>query len=314
MSERQKHASGHIMSGIGFPRVHVSIDNDMKLNPAGKLCAPMGTKHLPGALNRSFSRPNCIMTCPGGSADLDVKLRDASGRRYHEELRNSLTLNASMAGTATFRPGTSGEARPGSSFAPGGGRSQGNAGIRPSSTGAIGYDPSKHSWCHPLGQAEYARLAGLTSKPSLEPQSWAWTMFKARDHNGYGDDGMVTWGDVQNTCVSADAPSWLVGTRSVPGPLSTKKFPVRRCPLLSIDTTGKLRVRAKTYQQGPTLNTIETLHDSETPAPRKTEARKKPLLDAGELPARHCHFEPGLVCQTKYPDYPTRGASRGGQA
>ena len=87
---------------------------------------------------------------------------------------------------------------------------------------------------------------------------------QARDHIGYGPDGRVTrdpaisstisvvqssvadfhgffrtsgpippcWflsmqEDVQITAVSGENPDWFVGTRTPPGPLTTKKVPVR---------------------------------------------------------------------------------------
>eukprot|EP00413_Alexandrium_margalefii_P001971 CAMPEP_0204524834 /NCGR_PEP_ID=MMETSP0661-20131031/7583_1 /ASSEMBLY_ACC=CAM_ASM_000606 /TAXON_ID=109239 /ORGANISM="Alexandrium margalefi, Strain AMGDE01CS-322" /LENGTH=237 /DNA_ID=CAMNT_0051530601 /DNA_START=1 /DNA_END=714 /DNA_ORIENTATION=- len=118
------------------------------------------------------------------------------------------------------------------------------------------YDSSKHSWAHPLARAEQKRLASSRH----EPGSWAWSMFKARNHTGYGVDGMVDRRDVQSTAVSGDGPEWFVGTRTVTGPMSTKKYPVRRCPFVEIE--GKeLKVRPRTFKREDDLGCTATLHD-----------------------------------------------------
>lgn len=141
----------------------------------------------------------------------------------------------------------------------GGGRTQGAKHLRPHTTGLGDYDASKHGWYDPRGQDERVRL----TEPS-EPGSWAWTMRKARDHVGYGDDGVVNWGDVQCSAVSGDTPDWFVGSRTLPGPYGTRKHPVRRCPVVEID--GKqMRIRAKTYGHGPGLSVTETLHETQKP-------------------------------------------------
>merc|ERR1740138_669124 len=85
------------------------------------------------------------------------------------------------------------------------------------------YNHERHGWHDPRGQSETMRL-----KHPPNEGSWAWHMRKARDHVGYGDDGVVNWGDVQVTAVSGDGPDWFVGTRTVPGPFNTKYVPVRR--------------------------------------------------------------------------------------
>merc|ERR1712039_1163306 len=175
---------------------------------------------------------------------------------------------------------------------PAGGRTQGARHLRPSSSASsIRYDSTKHHWYHPNGLAETQRLV----EPS-DHASWAWTMRKARDHVGYGDDGVVNWGDVQTTAVSADMPDWLVGPRTLPGPRGTRKCPVRRCPVVNID--GKqMRTRAKTYKQGPHLETIETLHEG--PQPRSSARpvpKKNPLTY--ENRAVVCHIDHG-GCQVK---------------
>merc|ERR550525_881988 len=77
--------------------------------------------------------------------------------------------------------------------------------MRPSS-GGTNYDSRKHGWYHPQGQLEHARLAD----PS-EHGSWAWMARKARDHTGYGDNGIVSSGDTQCSAVSEDAPHWFIG-------------------------------------------------------------------------------------------------------
>lgn len=171
--------------------------------------------------------------------------------------------------------------------------------MRPMTEGSISYDnysAAGHGWHDPHGQMETNRL----NDPS-RGRSWAWTMRKARDHIGYGDDGMVNWGDVQGTAVSGDNPDWFVGTRTVPGPFSTKTVPVKRCPFVHID--GKeMRVRAKSYQQGPHLNTGETLHAThKVPAQAKKKAFINPMEQVNR--AKLCSLVHG-GCQSKGEDLP----------
>jgi len=147
--------------------------------------------------------------------------------------------------------------------------------MRPMTEGAVSYDnysAAKHGWHDPHGQMEATRL----NDPS-QGRSWAWTMRKARNHIGYGDDGVVNWGDVQGTAVSGDNPNWFVGTRTVAGPFSTKSVPVRRCPWVNID--GKqMRVQAKSFTQGDHLDTVETLHDTHhVPKKPKKPAAANPM-------------------------------------
>jgi len=108
----------------------------------------------------------------------------------------------------------------------------------------------------------------------MDKGSWVWTMQKARDHIGYGPDGRVTQEDIQITAVSGDNPDWFIGNRTVPGPLTTKKVPVRRCPESKIEG-DIMKVRAKTYAQGEGLSTIETLHETSRPP---TAPKAVPLI------------------------------------
>lgn len=253
-------------------RVQPSQDLDTALNPPGKLCAPLGIPNLTGSLNRSQSHPNMAFTLPSGWAE-DIRQGNLGrSREYKDRQRNTAALSHSMTAgawgnlSATLRPGTCAPMGP-----PGGGHTQGALNLRPATTDR--YDISKHSWHHPLGQAESIRLC----KPE-QPGSHAWKMRKARDHIGYGDDGIVDRGDIQITAVSGDGPDWLVGTRTLPGPFGTKKYPVRRCPRKDIEG-NEVKIRGKTYQQGPGLSTLETLHD--TPKPRTPQVEPR-----AELPAK----------------------------
>lgn len=154
------------------------------------------------------------------------------------------------------------------------------------------YDPRKHGWHDPRGQAENTRLC---DPPAA--RSHAWNSRKARDHIGYGEDGMVSWGDIQSTAVSQDGPTWFVGTRTVPGPFSTKTVPVRRCPLVHLDGQT-VRARGKTYEHAGNLRTVETLHASND-VPIKT--KKKAVQDFN--PAMY-HSMINGGCQIKERPFP----------
>lgn len=257
-------------------KVIVSNDNDLLLNPPGKICAPMGIPHRSGGLLRSQSQPNMAMTCPTGWAAHDQKVIASRGREFKEKRRQAAMMSHSLSSgvwaelDATMRPVTSAATL---SSLPGGGRTQGSRVLR--SAGSLDdYDPSKHGWYHPLGQLERQRLADTN-----EQGSWVWTMGKARDHIGYGTDGVVDGGDVQPTAVSADAPQWLIGTRTLAGPFSTKTVPVRRCPRIDIEGR-EMKVRARTYIQGEGLSAIEVLGDSSKPP---TPAKVKPRLNPAQI-------------------------------
>jgi hypothetical protein len=122
-------------------------------------------------------------------------------------------------------------------------------------------------------------------------------MRKARDHIGYGDDGMVNWGDIQTTAVSGDGPDWFVGSRTVPGPFTTKTVPVRRHPYVNIEGKDML-IRGKTFETGPYLDCIEKLHDyNRVPEPHKmTRPAMKVISDKNK--AKYCSLIQGGV-QTK---------------
>ncbi|CAE8688856.1 unnamed protein product [Polarella glacialis] len=279
------------------PRVRVCGETDLALNPPGKVCAPMGIPHLPGGLHRSQSQPNMAVTCPSGWASNTQKSKAAKGRGFQERQRESAVLSHSMAAgswgdlSATLRTSSSQSSLPG--------RYRDKSAtlyralpVRPTTGDAADkYDVSKHGWYHPLGQQEQNCLAD-----QHEVGSWAWTMHKARNHIGYGDDGRVDKADIQSTAVSGDAPAWLVGTRTLPGPFGTKKYPVRRAPYVKID--GKeVRIRAKTYAMGPGLSTIETTHDGPHP-PEVVRAKRtpNPVREAQEFNKAKIHnFKHGGV-------------------
>lgn len=161
------------------------------------------------------------------------------------------------------------------------------------STGAMGYstyNPEKHGWHDPRGQMEHTRLCDPP-----QGRSWAWDMRKSRNHIGYGN-GMIEWGDVQCTAVSGDGPDWFVGTKTNPGPFTTKTVPVRRCPHVHIE--GKdMRIRGKTYDHPENLQIVETMHETNHPPDKpKRKAKHDPMYTANR--ARGCSLIHG-GCQTK---------------
>eukprot|EP00933_Yihiella_yeosuensis_P028778 TRINITY_DN22596_c0_g1_i1.p1 TRINITY_DN22596_c0_g1~~TRINITY_DN22596_c0_g1_i1.p1 ORF type:complete len:324 (-),score=55.10 TRINITY_DN22596_c0_g1_i1:70-1041(-) len=259
--------------------VQPNDDMDLRLNPPGKLCAANGTPHIPGTMQRAHSMPNSAFTCPSGWAADTCSSVSSRGREYKERMRRTASLAHSMTSGswgdvgATLRPSTSQVVE--TIRCPGGGRTQGALDLRPQ-TSAV-YDSAKHGWQHPIAQAESRRLAN-----PAESGSWKWMMRKARDHIGYGDDGMVNWGDVQTTAISGDGPAWLVGPRTVPGPFSTKTVPVRRCPEVSIKGQD-MRIRAKTYTQGEGLCSNEIIHDTPFPPTPEKVRKKIPIVEQHQL-------------------------------
>jgi len=316
------------------PRVAVCIENDMQLKPPGKKCARAGLPHLPGGLQRSYSSPMAL-TCPGGWMDQHQQLMGSRGREYKDRQRATSTQSSAMATgewgarAATIRPGTGVQ----TIAAPGGGHTQGARHLRPHTqvhefsatgdrprssssqaryrTGAHGfsyggdsrhYNREKHGWHDPRGQAEALRLAN-----PRETGSHAWHSRKARDHVGYGDDGVVNLGDIQVTATSGDGPTWFLGPKTVPGPFSTTQVPVRRCPQLSMTSDGKIVIQAKTYKQGPNLDVIETLHDGpHPPTPRRMVDRPQNWQEKikANHPARRNNLKHG-GCQTVQTHMPT---------
>lgn len=157
------------------------------------------------------------------------------------------------------------------------------------------YNPEKHGWHDPRGQMETMRL-----NDPPQSRSWAWTMRKSCDHLGYGEKGMIGWGDIQCTAVSGDGPEWFVGTKTVPGPFTTETVPVRRCPVVHIE--GKhMGIRGKTYEHAGNLQTSERMHDTnKVPLKGKRPVRDDPLAKAMFKPnkAKMCSLIHG-GCQTK---------------
>lgn len=267
------------------------------------------------------------LSCPGGWLH-DVQQREATMRASHKDrMRETSAMwdsmgrgemgKTAMRRTAPTAPVIS---------VPGGGRTQGArpdlrpsqsdsyvaSGDRPASSaryqGAPGfrycadtkaYNNARHGWHDPRGLAEQERLKDPTSEGS-----WPWMMRKARDHVGYGDDGIVSSWDVQKAAVSGDSPAWFIGNRTIPGPRNTKSVPVRRCPVTSIED-NKMTVRAKTYELGGMLETIETVHPGATPVPPRTAAREPTLKDRmhRENPARMSNLYGG-ACVLARPNPP----------
>eukprot|EP00927_Polykrikos_kofoidii_P033816 TRINITY_DN28661_c0_g1_i1.p1 TRINITY_DN28661_c0_g1~~TRINITY_DN28661_c0_g1_i1.p1 ORF type:complete len:313 (+),score=35.20 TRINITY_DN28661_c0_g1_i1:134-1072(+) len=269
------------------PKVTVSMENDMLLKPAGKICGRSGMPNLPGGLMRSYSSPQ-VFSSPGGWHDDGQRRRESRGREYQDQLNRSSALGHAMA-TGALGLANATQPDPGGARTPGGKLSRTHSTAfrhneeRPPSntrwhTGAAGFKycqdsqsntQDRYPWYDPRGQAEVERL-----KCPQEPGSHAWMLRKARDHVGYGSDGIVNPGDVQVTAVSHESPTWFLGTRTVPGPLDTKTVPVRRSPWVQIE--GKdVKVRAKSYTRGEGLSVIETLHAGPRPEPQGKVAKPK---------------------------------------
>jgi len=309
-------------SGRDVAKVKVGKENDMKLRPAGKRCAQAGLPNLPGGLMRCHSMPGGMaLTCPSGW------LAEELTRMKHTSAEHRETLRATSASTASLHNGTAGDLRGSirpctvaTERAPGGGRSQGARTMRPSSAGAargvtydnymqdppLGYDSRRHGWHDPRGQLEQTRL-----QDPPQGNSYAWKMRKARDHTGYGDDGMVSSGDCQCTAVSGNGPAWFIGTKTVPGPFTTNTVPIRRCPEVGIE--GKeMKIRGKTYEQGDYLNTHETTHGQNTVPEKVRKTREPHPMDLFNKARYHSLVHGG--CQTKPNPYPlSRHISREGR-
>lgn len=281
------------MAPSQYGKVVVCAETDALFNPCGKVCHPLGRPHLPGGLGRSHSEPNGVLACPGSWLQHDRTFMASRGRDFRAAQTADMSLRSTLAtgtwaeATAHLRPRTSSL-----KTLTAGGLTHGAKDLRPQTTAVEEYDESKHGWYHPLGQAEQLRLAD-----QKQPGSWAWMMGKSRDHNGYGDDGLVDRRDVQITAVSGDTPDWMIGTRTLPGPFSTRKFPVRRCPFVEID--GKtVRVQAKSYTVGAGLSTTEHLHDRAAP-PTPVPIIRAPRHDDWEHPGKKCNLEVGGGIQTR---------------
>jgi len=166
---------------------------------------------------------------------------------------------------------------------PGGGRTHGAIIPHPSygsrsfpelALACTGYDPRRHGWYDPRGMAESTRLSSSERLPdgSAMRGTWTWTMNKARNHIGAGQNGIIT--DTSSTMVSGDSPEWFTGIRTQLGPFNCKAVPVRRCPKNYID--GKtLRVQARTYEQGDCLDIIDHVQEgSRVQTPERRRPRK----------------------------------------
>merc|ERR1712232_607533 len=90
-----------------------------------------------------------------------------------------------------------------------------------------------------------------------------------------------------------------------PGPFSTKKFPVRRCPYLRVKADGTLGIHAKTYRQGHGLAAIETIHDRSMPPTPLPVIKKQPVFNP-DHPAMRDNIAMG-GCQTKLLRVPPSG-------
>lgn len=291
------------MSGSGtsvddgrfHPRVVVGRDMDARLRPPGKQCARAGLPNLAGGMMRCHSMPGQALTCPNGWLAEKLERRKEQSRQRQETLRATSAHSFSLHEGSwselhhTLRPSTTACER-----VPGGGRTQGARSMRPMTEGAIThdhYDPAKHGWHDPRGQLEQTRL----SEPG-NPRSHAWVTRKSRDHLGYGQGGSVGHGDVQGTAVSGDGPEWFVGTKTVPGPFSTKTVPVRRCPFVHIEGQT-MRARGREYHQGDNMDIAETMHETnKIPERPRMKEKKDPMRKFNS--AKYCSLIHG-GCQTK---------------
>jgi hypothetical protein len=278
-----------------WPKVAINKQNDMALKPAGKRCAAAGLPNLPGGVMRCHSMPGRALTCPSGWLAEELSRCRHQSNQHQETLRATSSQAHSVHNgswpdlQSSLRPNTVAVER-----VPGGGRTQGARSMRPMTEGSMSYaefDPAKHGWHDPRGQMEQTRLCD----PS-QGRSWAWTMRKARDHTGYGIEGMPTHGDIQGTAVSGDGPDWFVGPKTVTGPFSTKTVPTRRCPVAQIDGQT-MRLRGKTYEHPGNLQITETLHDGNKVPEKSRRARPAHPMDAFNK-AKHCSLIHG-GCQTK---------------
>lgn len=244
---------------------------------------------------RCHSMPGRALTAPSGWLHEEQQRGRMQSAEHRDTLRSTASLSHELhSGSwselkSTLRPNTVALER-----CPGGGRTQGARSMRPMSEGGTdnsSYNPEKHGWHDPRGQMEQQRLNDPSQKGS-----WAWTMRKARDHIGYGADGIVGWGDTQGTAISGDGPSWFIGTKTVPGPLSTKTVPVRRCPHVHIE--GQIvRARGKTYEQGGHLNCTTQMHETNAvPERTRGKMRDDPMRTANRA-ERHNLVHGG--CQTR---------------
>jgi len=119
------------------------------------------------------------------------------------------------------------------------------------------YDRRKHGWYHPRARSHNDMLA-----LNQGSRSWAKDIKMSHNHIGYGD-GIIGYGDVQETAISSDFPEWGSGPRTVPGPYGVAELSrdrVGRFPACFI-SNGQLRTLLPTFKRGPNLSIIETFHD-----------------------------------------------------
>uniref|UniRef100_A0A7S1W383 Uncharacterized protein n=1 Tax=Alexandrium catenella TaxID=2925 RepID=A0A7S1W383_ALECA len=293
------------------PKVEVSAQMDMQFNASGKVCGPMhmpwpagmrSSSHIAG-LRGSGSEP--VIAGPGTALESECQRRSERGQEFRERLRKTAsTLGGSCPPWAEITVPASRPSSSSSAYAAGM-RSLGTLHSRPISTGFIDcshrsgntgiptgtYNPAKHTWAHPLARSEKKRQTA----PAGEPGSWSWTMHKAKDHLGFGPNGVVDRRDGVTCAVSEDTPAWFVGTRTHAGPMSTKTVPVRRAPRLELQSGG-LKVMSRTFQRGDDLSCTTTLHDRPTPpTPSQRHSRSG---DHTHHQARQAHLEFG-GCQVK---------------
>jgi len=247
---------------------------------------------------RAHSQPSAVIASPGSLLFEDRRQQAEGGLRHVEHTRGMAKLAHDMSrGSAVdYRPVIVAPATKRSLSATAASASmKGSLNLSGLTEDAFdGFNSRKHGWHIPHAHAEQTRLLD----PAQEG-SWAWTMRKARDHIGYGDisNPCVNRSDFQGTTVSGDAPNWFIGLRTMPGPMSTKAVPARRCPRVTVE--GKnMKVRSKTFERGDCLSTTVHVHDSSrppTPPPRQ-DTRPKWMIAANvehlETPrAKRCHLQ-----------------------
>jgi len=239
-------------------RATVTRDTDIALgysNKYGKGAVQGGLFQLSGAVNRTHSEPY-IRTQPHGWHAQRYKNELLYSNYLEQARKHQIICNPAI----TFHAGTEKEkerrypvlTQP----------------VHALPTTLRPHDPLHHQWYHHVSRLGNFEQTGVVK--SCNPTDID-VMTKSRDHIGYGN-GSVGRGDIQETAVSRQAPSWFVGLRMVKGPHGVHRHP----PVAIKD--GKLRMNRRKYSKGPNMSIIEKQHwvDSMDPhvTPRNREVEK----------------------------------------
>lgn len=195
--------------GRHAPRIQLTYELEAAMGARpGKRCAPMGTLHLPGQLQRCQFAPNMVVTSPFGWAADTQWSNQSQNRHFHDHRRRAAQLAHAMTTGAwdeadaeqTRRPGTAAPLGP-----PGGGVSQGAEVRRPSTTGQLSrysgrYSAQKHGWQHPLGQIEAQTVAD--SDQEIGTYAWTW-----RVKDNFGRPGALATQKLPMNEIRATSPN-----------------------------------------------------------------------------------------------------------